>query len=196
MEGGAEEIYYYYDEQTKKITQVRESPSSSEFSLSHVLKGDSHKHAVGVVGHIRDEVALHVVRYLLALLLLPLSQVRPFAGMSACTLHVYSKPIAVCKIYCAETGTVRDLHLTFFSFFQYFISTRFALTSTSCSVLTRVRSLSAPAASTPSLARSSSKETQISIGSCCQTSLLPHHADLFQRSLCSDPRKSSREVDA
>jgi hypothetical protein len=52
------------------------------------------------VAHITDEKALH--------------KVCPVQG-AGCTLHLYSKPIPLCNIYCPATGTVTKRKLGFFS---------------------------------------------------------------------------------
>jgi len=86
LEGGVEEIYYYFDEKTKTISQ-----------------GEKHIHNHGDVGHIADEVALHMVR--------------PFSGKTACTLHVYSKPIPMCNIYNPLTAEVTSRVSGFYTVF-------------------------------------------------------------------------------
>lgn len=52
------------------------------------------------VAHITDEKALH--------------KVCPVQGQG-CTLHLYSKPIPLCNIYCPQTGQVTKRKLGFFS---------------------------------------------------------------------------------
>ena len=52
------------------------------------------------VAHITDEKALH--------------KVCPVQG-SGCTLHLYSKPIPLCNLYCPETGLVTQRKLGFYS---------------------------------------------------------------------------------
>eukprot|EP01128_Nolandella_sp_AFSM9_P008221 TRINITY_DN4796_c0_g1_i1.p1 TRINITY_DN4796_c0_g1~~TRINITY_DN4796_c0_g1_i1.p1 ORF type:complete len:217 (+),score=49.13 TRINITY_DN4796_c0_g1_i1:248-898(+) len=73
VEGSVEEIYYKQEG-------------------SNLVETQSHLHEFGDVGHIADDIALHLVR--------------PTEGNRAVTIHVYSKPIPECNVYNQETGIV------------------------------------------------------------------------------------------
>ena len=55
----------------------------------------------GQVAFIRDEIALHLVR--------------PAGDGPAASLHLYSKPIESCQLYCPETGKVEDRDMCFYT---------------------------------------------------------------------------------
>lgn len=65
-----------------------------------LTEGTSQVHRPGEVGFIADDIALH--------------KVRPVTG-GGCTMHLYSKPIPLCLLYCPETGKVTKRQLGFFS---------------------------------------------------------------------------------
>lgn len=55
----------------------------------------------GQVSFISDDIALHVLQ--------------PINGSHGVTLHLYSKPIPECNIYCKETGTITKRKMGFYS---------------------------------------------------------------------------------
>ena len=55
----------------------------------------------GSVAYIHDDIALHVIR--------------PAAGSSAVSLHLYSRPIKACNIYCPNTGRIEQKHVSYYS---------------------------------------------------------------------------------
>lgn len=55
----------------------------------------------GQVAFIRDEIALHLVR--------------SAAPAPAASLHLYSRPIQACQLYCPETGRVEDREMCFYT---------------------------------------------------------------------------------
>lgn len=65
-----------------------------------MTEGTAQVHSPGEVGYIADEIALH--------------KVRPVSG-AGCTMHLYSKPIPWCNLYCPATGKVTKRQLGFFS---------------------------------------------------------------------------------
>eukprot|EP01121_Diplochlamys_sp_Union-15-3_P020965 TRINITY_DN8353_c0_g1_i1.p1 TRINITY_DN8353_c0_g1~~TRINITY_DN8353_c0_g1_i1.p1 ORF type:complete len:217 (-),score=31.34 TRINITY_DN8353_c0_g1_i1:113-763(-) len=64
-------------------------------------EGDSHIYTQGMVAHIYDDLALH--------------KVKPVNNEPAISLHVYSKPIPLCNVYCPLTDKVTKRKLGFFS---------------------------------------------------------------------------------
>jgi cysteine dioxygenase len=63
-------------------------------------EGSKQLYHISEVAHITDEKALH--------------KVCPVQG-SGCTIHLYSKPIPLCHIYCPKTGQVTKRKLGFYS---------------------------------------------------------------------------------
>jgi len=55
----------------------------------------------GEVGFISDDIALHVLQ--------------PMDGKRGITMHLYSKPICECNIYCSKTGTITKRKTGFFT---------------------------------------------------------------------------------
>jgi len=55
----------------------------------------------GEVGFISDDIALHVLQ--------------PIDGKRGITMHLYSKPICECNIYCSKTGTITKRKTGFFT---------------------------------------------------------------------------------
>lgn len=55
----------------------------------------------GSVSYIDDDIALHVLE--------------PIGGKRGITLHLYSKPITNCNIYCPKTGTVTKRQTGFYT---------------------------------------------------------------------------------
>lgn len=72
----------------------------TESSRCELSEGSVQVYKQGGVAYISDEVALH--------------KVCPVQG-AGCTIHLYSKPIPLCNLYCPETGKVTKRKLGFFS---------------------------------------------------------------------------------
>ena len=70
------------------------------FEDGKLTQGSVQRYHPTEVAHITDEKALH--------------KVCPVQG-AGCTLHLYSKPIPLCNLYCPATGTVTKRKLGFFS---------------------------------------------------------------------------------
>jgi len=64
-------------------------------------KTKEHTFDAGNVSYINDDIALHVLR--------------PIGEKRGITLHLYSRPIAQCNIYCPDTGKVTPRKLGFYS---------------------------------------------------------------------------------
>eukprot|EP01127_Copromyxa_protea_P013238 TRINITY_DN3548_c0_g1_i1.p1 TRINITY_DN3548_c0_g1~~TRINITY_DN3548_c0_g1_i1.p1 ORF type:complete len:229 (+),score=46.28 TRINITY_DN3548_c0_g1_i1:278-964(+) len=85
LEGPMEEVPYYLDPKTRTLTE-----------------GEASVFNAGEASWISDHVCLH--------------KVRPAASASrGITLHIYSKPIPCCNIFCAITGEVQKRKCGFFT---------------------------------------------------------------------------------
>eukprot|EP01113_Clastostelium_recurvatum_P018435 TRINITY_DN2171_c0_g1_i1.p1 TRINITY_DN2171_c0_g1~~TRINITY_DN2171_c0_g1_i1.p1 ORF type:complete len:231 (-),score=43.60 TRINITY_DN2171_c0_g1_i1:83-712(-) len=89
VEGEIEETYFMF-----KDTKCTKGSGPLE------VMGSAHPIDMGTVGYITDEVALHVIR--------PTTK-------SAVSIHLYSKPIPECNIYCPKTGLVTRRKLGYYS---------------------------------------------------------------------------------
>ena len=61
----------------------------------------SRSYGRGKVAYIHDDIALHIVR--------------PKAGGSGCSLHLYSRPIDTCRIYDPRSGAVQTKTMSYHS---------------------------------------------------------------------------------
>ncbi len=60
-----------------------------------------HSYETGAVGYINDDIALHVIR--------------PTQDALGVSLHLYSRPIETCNIYCPDTGEIRPRRVSYHS---------------------------------------------------------------------------------
>lgn len=67
---------------------------------NEVTEGSTQIYSKGEVGYICDDTALH--------------KVFPVGG-KGCTMHIYSKPIPICNIYCPLTGKITRRKLGFYT---------------------------------------------------------------------------------
>jgi cysteine dioxygenase len=80
LEGTIEETHYLFKE------------TGTAFGTGPLEISSVTRETKGEVSHINDDIALHVLK--------------PCEGKRAATLHLYSKPIPECQIYCPSTGTI------------------------------------------------------------------------------------------
>jgi len=66
-----------------------------------LTEGSHNLYKRGQAAYIADDIALH--------------KVRPAGDFQGCTLHIYSKPIPLCNIYCPITGKITQRKMGFFS---------------------------------------------------------------------------------
>jgi len=71
------------------------------FGEGPLIVSDEHLCHQGEVGFITDDIALHVLQ--------------PMNGKRGVTLHLYSKPIAECNLYCPQSGTITKRKLGFYT---------------------------------------------------------------------------------
>jgi len=89
LEGNIQETHFHFAE------------THSAFGEGPLEEVDSAIYKQGNVSFISDDIALHVLK--------------PIGGSSGITLHLYSKPIPECNIYCPTTGTITKRKMGFFS---------------------------------------------------------------------------------
>jgi len=87
LQGEMREIYYHQERRPDGTIKLTE--------------GSHNIYSPGGVAYIADDIALH--------------KVAPNGDFRGCTLHLYSKPIPVCNIYCPTTGKITQRRMGFYS---------------------------------------------------------------------------------
>lgn len=88
LEGDLEEVHY-------------REPALSDAPGSPLVVGRTQRLTAGQVAFIEDGIALHLIR--------------PAAGSSGVSLHLYAKPIDQCRIYCPDTGRCEEIEMGYHS---------------------------------------------------------------------------------
>jgi len=89
LEGNIRETHFHY-----KNTRCCHGSGPLETAKKSV-------YSTGHVSYISDDIALHVLE--------------PVDGKRAATMHLYSKPIAECNIYCKESGEITKRRLGYYT---------------------------------------------------------------------------------
>jgi len=79
--------------------QFRNTHATAGYGPLEVVQ--EHIVQTGNVSYISDDIALHILK--------------PSGGLRAATLHLYSKPIEECNIYCPITGEITKRRLGYYS---------------------------------------------------------------------------------
>jgi len=89
LEGNIQETHFHF------------ADTHSAYGKGPLEEVETAVYNAGNVSYISDDIALHVLK--------------PVNGQCGVTLHLYSKPIAECNIYCPKTGEITKRKLGFYS---------------------------------------------------------------------------------